>query len=65
VFWYKKAAAKDDPKALYNLGLCYKHGDGVNRSQRWAKYYFERAARLGNSAASMQLREIMTASQFS
>ena len=24
VFWYKKAAASADDKALYNLGLCYK-----------------------------------------
>jgi len=55
VYWYKKAARKKDPKALYNLGLCYKYGDGVLKSLYWTKYYFEKANKLGHKNAKKQL----------
>ena len=55
-YWYKKAARKNDPKALYNLGLCYKFGDGVNKSMRWAIYYFEKAMYLEHKNAKAQFK---------
>ena len=60
IFWYRKAAAKNDPKALYNIGLCYKHGDGVKRSNRWARHYFEKARILGHKNANKQLKALTT-----
>ncbi|MHA4810017.1 tetratricopeptide repeat protein [Flavitalea flava] len=51
VAWYRKAARKNDPKALYNLGLCYKHGDGVEQSSRWANHYFVKAQKFGHKTA--------------
>jgi TPR repeat protein len=58
VYWYKKAASKNDDKALYNLGLCYKHGNGVKQSNRWAKHYFEHAKRFGHKEAAKELRAL-------
>lgn len=52
---YKKAAARKDDKAFYNLGLCYKYGDGVRKSKRWAKYYFLKADKFGHKLAKGQL----------
>lgn len=56
MYWYKKAALKNDDKALYNLGLCYKYGDGVKQSNRWAQYYFKKATELGHTAAKKELK---------
>ncbi len=58
VKWYRKAVARQDDKALYNLGLCYKEGDGVTRSKRWALYYFSKADKTGNKKAKKQIAEI-------
>jgi TPR repeat protein len=57
VAWYRKAARKKDAKALYNLGLCYKHGHGVRRSARWARHYFELAGKLGHKEAARELNK--------
>jgi TPR repeat protein len=61
VKWYKKAAAKQDPKALYNLALCYEYGDGVTRSHRWARYYFSKAAALGHKSAGGKIKALSAA----
>jgi len=45
---------------LYNLGLCYKYGDGVNKSDRWARHYFSRAAKQGHKDAKKQLQALST-----
>ena len=59
VYWYKKAAAKNDPKATYNLGLCFRQGKGVKQSDRWAKHYFEKAASLGHKKAAKELKVVV------
>jgi TPR repeat protein len=56
VYWYKKAAAKNDAKALYNLGLCYKYGDGIKESKRWARHCFEKAFKYGDKKAKKELK---------
>jgi len=58
VKWYRRAAAHQDDKALYNLGLCYKEGDGVIRSKRWALYYFTKADKFGHKKAKKHIVEI-------
>lgn len=45
--------------ALYNLSLCYKNGDGVNQSNRWAQYYFKKAAASGHKPAKKALKNIV------
>ncbi|GAA6171999.1 hypothetical protein NBRC116592_16690 [Colwellia sp. KU-HH00111] len=45
--WYKKAAVRNYPKAIHNIGLLYKKGQGVEKSDLIAGKYFERSAKLG------------------
>jgi TPR repeat protein len=59
VYWYKKAAAKQDDKALFNLALCCKYGQGVPYSVRWAKYYLKKASELGHKRAKDHLKELI------
>jgi TPR repeat protein len=58
VEWYKKAAAKNDAKALYNLGHCYADGEGVKQSNRWAKHFFTKAFEYGHRKAKGQLKKL-------
>lgn len=44
VYWYKKAAEQQYPKALYNLGLAYANRRGVKRDYEKAFSYFLEAA---------------------
>jgi TPR repeat protein len=64
VQWYKKAARRSDPKAYYNIGLCYKRGEGVRQSNKWAMYYFNKAVALGHKEASKQLKELLRSKHF-
>lgn len=58
VQWYRRAASQKDNRAFYNLGLCYKHGAGVQKSRRWTKYYFVKADEFGHKLAKGQLKEL-------
>ena len=42
---------KNDSSAMNDYAYAYQHGLGVKKSRRWAKYWFERAAELGNANA--------------
>lgn len=42
---------------MYNLGLCYLYGDGVARSERWARFYMTKAAHYGHPVAKRKLKE--------
>ena len=35
--WYKKAAKQGHPTAQFALGLCFRHGTGVEAAVRWYK----------------------------
>jgi len=39
--------------------LCYLNGDGVTKSTRWAKYFFEKAKVLGHKEAENKLKELL------
>ena len=39
------------PHVMYNLGLCYEHGDGVEQDKHKAFELYERASEMGNSNA--------------
>ncbi len=41
--WFEKAAAQNNPEALFNLGFCYYAGNGVERDWGKAREILERA----------------------
>lgn len=43
------------PAAYYQLGMCYRHGNGVPVDYEAAFEYFKKASRFGNAEASFQL----------
>ena len=49
VFWYKKAIETGNPSALYNLGVMYMDGRGVEKDEIKAMEYFLQAAEKGDS----------------
>ena len=42
--WFRDAAAKEDPTALYKLGVMYEYGEGVAQDHEKAFNYFKTAA---------------------
>lgn len=58
VTWHKKSALKNDTKTIYNLGLCYAHGDGTTQSTRWAKHYYSKAAKMGHAKSKEKLKHV-------
>ncbi len=58
VYWYKKAAAGCNTRAMYNLGLCCEAGDGVAASTRWVHFWFGKAITLGHRQARVRLRRL-------
>ena len=55
VFWFSRAAEKNHPKALNNLGIMYFTGKGVVKDESKAVVYFLRAAQLGDANAQHNL----------
>ena len=55
--WYKRASEKCEEytDALFNLGLCYKLGDGVEKDNKKAFKYFLKGALLGCSASQVEV----------
>ena len=45
--------------AMNNLGTMYMEGCGVNRSDRWAKYWFEKAVAQGCVFAMVNLANML------
>ncbi|HET7921162.1 MAG TPA: tetratricopeptide repeat protein [Gammaproteobacteria bacterium] len=54
-FWYKKAALSGISTAMYNLGVLYFNGQGVDKSYSEAHRWFAHAAERGNPYAQLQL----------
>ena len=47
VEWYRKAAAQQNPTALYSLGVCYENGEGVDRNLDTALEWYRKAKEAG------------------
>lgn len=47
VYWFRKAAEQGHNIAQFNLGSCYKNGDGVIKDQSQAVYWYHEAAKHG------------------
>ncbi len=46
--WFRKGAEKGDHNGMYNLGKCYRDGEGVAKDPSQAMTWFRKAAELGN-----------------
>ena len=55
-----KMVDRGHPIAMNNLGTMYMEGSGVNRSDRWAKYWFEKAVAHGCTFAMVNLANMLT-----
>ena len=53
-----KAAELNHPEALYNLGVMYYDGDGVEINKKIAKQYFLKALAQGNQRANIYLPKL-------
>ena len=56
--YYFKNAEQNNVCAQYNLGFCYKNGQGVQRDISKAKYWFTKAAENGNEEAKKLLKNL-------
>ena len=55
ILYLQEAAKQNHPYALYNLGLIYQKGDGVNIDFEKAFIYLHKSAELGFSYAQMSV----------
>jgi TPR repeat protein len=53
-------AEKGDAVAQYNLGVCYHHGDGVEKNYIIAAEWYHKALANGHSRAKYRLTELET-----
>ena len=53
--WFRDAAAKEDPEAIYRLGLMYENGEGVAQDYGTSFNYFKTAADKGHEDAWINL----------
>jgi TPR repeat protein len=54
--WYLRAARQGLIQAQFNVGLCYRDGDGIKASKLKARQWLQKAARRGHGPA----REVLT-----
>jgi uncharacterized protein len=55
VKWFRKAAVQNYAEAQYNLGICYKHGEGVAKDWTEAYTWFLLAATQGEEDAKKNI----------
>jgi TPR repeat protein len=51
--WYSKAAQQGNDKAQYQLGRCYKKGEGCTKDANAAFQWFDKSAAQGNADAQL------------
>lgn len=60
---FKKAAAKGNPEAQFNLGLMYLKGEGVEQDYRQAMALFQQSAEQDNARAQLNLARMYAKGQ--
>lgn len=55
VYWARKAADQDEPAGMYNLGIYYWYGTGVERDRKIAFEWMRNAAKAGYAMAYLPL----------
>lgn len=51
VYWFKEAAKQKHAEAMYNLGICFVNGEGVEKNKTTGLGFIRQAAKLGSKAA--------------
>ena len=51
VYWFKEAAKQKHAEAMYNLGVCFVNGEGVEKNKTTGMGFIRQAAKLGSKAA--------------
>ena len=54
----RKAAEKGDADAQCKLGVCYLHGEGVEKDEHEAVKWYRKAAEQGNADAKEALKRL-------
>jgi len=57
--WFSSAADYDYPNAMVNLALCFEEGNGVNKSEKLAVWYYRKAIELGSDTAMTNLATLL------
>ncbi|KAL0213985.1 hypothetical protein P9112_006169 [Eukaryota sp. TZLM1-RC] len=55
VYWWRRGDEAGDEDAMFNLGVCYDQGLGVEKDYQQAFYWYSKAAEAGNSVAMFNL----------
>ena len=56
--WFRKAAAKGDGLAMFNIGFGYYNGDGAPQDEKKAVMWMRRAEAAGGQAAVLARKTI-------
>ena len=56
--WYRKAADKGYPPAIYSVGAMYANGFGIRQDYKQARQWFMKAAKLGFPRAKQALQKL-------
>ena len=51
VYWFKEAAKQKHAEAMFNLGVCFVNGEGVEKNKTTGLGFIRQAAKLGSKAA--------------
>nr|WP_325799751.1 hypothetical protein [Acidithiobacillus ferriphilus] len=57
-YWYKKAAQQENISAEYTLGLMYANGQGVDKNNKAAIYWWQKAAAQGGEYGNIARHNI-------
>ena len=57
--WYLRAAREGVIRAQFNVGLCYRDGDGIKASKLKARQWLQKAARRRHALAREALTEML------
>lgn len=51
VFWFKEAAKQKHPDAMFNLGICFVNGEGIEKNKTTGEGFIRQAVKLGSKPA--------------
>lgn len=58
VFWFKEAAKQKHADGMYNLGVCFVNGEGVEQNKTTGYGFIRQASKLGSKAAKQYMDEM-------
>lgn len=58
MFWFKEAAKQKHADGMYNLGVCFVNGEGVEQNKTTGYGFIRQASKLGSKAAKQYMDEM-------